>query len=66
MTNDKLENLGKIGQLKAEPAQKLLSAVYRTGQRFGAAHVVDVLLGKDTDKIRQHGHEQLSVSVESF
>jgi ATP-dependent DNA helicase RecQ len=44
-----------------EAAQKLLSAVYRTGQRFGAAHVVDVLLGKDTDKIRQYGHEQLSV-----
>ncbi len=42
-------------------AQKLLSAVYRTGQRFGAAHVVDVLLGKDTDKIKQHGHAQLSV-----
>jgi ATP-dependent DNA helicase RecQ len=44
-----------------EAAQKLLSAVYRTGQRFGAAHVVDVLLGKDTDKIRQHRHDQLSV-----
>ena len=44
-----------------EAAQKLLSAVYRTGQRFGAAHVVDVLLGKDTDKIRQHGHDKLSV-----
>ena len=44
-----------------EAARKLLSAVYRTGQRFGAAHVVDVLLGRDTDKIRQHGHEQLSV-----
>ena len=44
-----------------EAAQKLLSAVYRTGQRFGAAHVVDVLLGKDTDKIRQHGHDRLSV-----
>ncbi len=42
-------------------AQKLLSAVYRTGQRFGAAHVVDVLLGKDTAKIRQHGHDELSV-----
>ncbi len=42
-------------------AQKLLSAVYRTGQRFGAAHVVDVLLGKDTDKVRQHGHDDLSV-----
>ncbi len=44
-----------------EAAQKLLSAVYRTGQRFGAAHIVDVLLGKVTDKVTQHGHEQLSV-----
>ncbi len=44
-----------------EAAQKLISAVYRTGQRFGAAHVVDVLLGKDTDKIRQNGHDKLSV-----
>ncbi len=44
-----------------EAARKLMSAVYRTGQRFGAAHVVDVLLGKDTDKIRQHGHDHLSV-----
>jgi len=44
-----------------EAAQKLLSTVYRTGQRFGAAHVVDVLLGKDTDKVRQHGHDRLSV-----
>ncbi len=42
-------------------AQKVLSAVYRTGQRFGAAHVIDVLLGKDTDKVRQHGHARLSV-----
>ena len=44
-----------------EAARKLLSAVYRTGQRFGAAHVTDVLLGKDTDKIRKFGHDQLSV-----
>ncbi len=44
-----------------EAAQKLASAVYRTGQRFGAAHVIDVLLGKDTDKIRQNGHDRLSV-----
>ncbi|MGI9307781.1 MAG: DNA helicase RecQ [Gammaproteobacteria bacterium] len=44
-----------------EDAQKLLSAVYRTGQLFGAAHVADVLLGKSTDKIHQHGHAQLSV-----
>ena len=44
-----------------EAAQKLLSAVYRTGQRFGAAYIVDVLLGKATDKIEQNGHDQLSV-----
>jgi len=44
-----------------EAAQKLLSAVYRTGQRFGGAHVVDVLLGKSTDKITQHRHDKLSV-----
>ncbi len=45
----------------AEAAQKLLSAVYRSGQRFGAAHLVDVLLGKETDKVLQRGHDQLSV-----
>ncbi|OGU43683.1 MAG: ATP-dependent DNA helicase RecQ, partial [Hydrogenophilales bacterium RIFOXYA1_FULL_63_33] len=44
-----------------EAAQKLLSAVYRTGQRFGAGHVLDVLLGKTTDKIERFGHGQLSV-----
>jgi ATP-dependent DNA helicase RecQ len=44
-----------------EAAQKLLSAVYRTGQRFGAAHVVDVLVGKGTDKVLQHQHDELSV-----
>ncbi|MEL6868331.1 MAG: DNA helicase RecQ [Pseudomonadota bacterium] len=44
-----------------QAAQKLLSAVYRCEQRFGAAHIVDVLLGKITDKVRQHGHDRLSV-----
>jgi ATP-dependent DNA helicase RecQ len=44
-----------------EPARKALSAVYRTGQRFGAAHVIDVLLGGDTARVRQLGHDQLSV-----
>jgi len=44
-----------------ETARKLLSAVYRTGQRFGAAHVVDVLVGKTTDKVLQHRHNELSV-----
>lgn len=40
-------------------AQKLLSAVLRTGRRFGVGHVVDVLLGKATDKVAQFGHDQL-------
>ncbi|AKS40685.1 DNA helicase RecQ [Wenzhouxiangella marina] len=44
-----------------EAARKLLSCVYRTGQRFGAGHLVDVLLGKDSDRMRQFGHDQLSV-----
>ena len=43
------------------PAQKLLSAVYRTGQRFGANHLVDVLLGADTERLRSLSHDQLSV-----
>jgi ATP-dependent DNA helicase RecQ len=43
-----------------EAARKLLSCVYRSGQRFGAGHVIDVLRGADTAKIRQHGHERLS------
>jgi ATP-dependent DNA helicase RecQ len=41
-------------------AQKALSAVYRTGQRFGAGHVIDVLLGKATDKVVQNQHQTLS------
>ena len=44
-----------------EAARKLLSAVHRTGQYFGAAHVVDVLLGKTTEKVQKNGHDQLSV-----
>jgi ATP-dependent DNA helicase RecQ len=44
-----------------ETARKLLSAVYRTGQYFGAAHVVDVLIGNATDKVSRNGHDQLSV-----
>jgi len=43
-----------------EAARKALSCVYRTGQRFGAAHLTDVLRGADTAKIRQFGHDRLS------
>jgi ATP-dependent DNA helicase RecQ len=42
-------------------AQKLLSAVYRTGQRFGAMQVIDVLIGRLTDKVTQFAHDKLSV-----
>lgn len=42
-------------------AQKALSTVYRTGARFGASHLVDVLLGADTARIRELGHASLSV-----
>ena len=44
-----------------EAARKLLSAVHRTGQYFGAAHIVDVLLGKLTDKVEAKRHDRLSV-----
>ena len=40
-------------------AQKALSAVYRTGMRFGVGHLVDVLRGKATDKVKQWGHDTL-------
>ncbi|MEF8766915.1 MAG: DNA helicase RecQ [Candidatus Accumulibacter phosphatis] len=40
-------------------AQKALSAALRTGQRFGAGHLIDILRGKLTDKVRQFGHDRL-------
>jgi len=42
-------------------AQKALSAVVRTGERFGIGHVIDVLRGQGTEKASQWGHDQLSV-----
>lgn len=44
-----------------EPARQALSTVYRTGQRYGVGHLVDVLMGKQTEKVRNFGHEKLSV-----
>ncbi|HEY9540159.1 MAG TPA: DNA helicase RecQ [Luteimonas sp.] len=41
-------------------AQKALSCVYRSGQRFGVAHLVDILRGADNERIRQFGHDRLS------
>ena len=42
-----------------EAAQMALSAVYRTGQRFGVNHLIDVLLGHETEKVKQFSHDQL-------
>ncbi len=42
------------------PAQKALSCVYRSGQRFGAGHLIDILRGSDSERLRQLGHDQLS------
>jgi ATP-dependent DNA helicase RecQ len=44
-----------------EAAQKALSAIYRTGQRFGAVHVIDVLRGKSGERVARWGHDKLSV-----
>jgi len=42
-------------------AQKLLSCAYRTGQRFGAMHLIDVLVGRLTERVQQFGHDKISV-----
>jgi len=42
-------------------AQKLLSCAYRTGQRFGAMHLIDVLVGRMTERVKQFGHDRISV-----
>jgi ATP-dependent DNA helicase RecQ len=41
-------------------AQKALSAVFRTGQRFGVYHLIDVLVGKENPKTKEYGHQRLS------
>lgn len=42
------------------PAQKALSAVHRTGQRFGVNYLIDVLLGKENERISRFGHDRQS------
>ncbi|TZF90509.1 DNA helicase RecQ [Cognatilysobacter lacus] len=44
-----------------DAARKALSAIYRTGQRFGVGQLVDVLRGARTDKVQQFGHSELAV-----
>jgi ATP-dependent DNA helicase RecQ len=43
-----------------QAARKALSCVYRTGQRFGVVHLIEVLRGGDNERIRQFGHDKLS------
>ncbi len=56
--------LGETRELPAGEAllaaQKILCAVERCRNTFGVGHVVDVLLGRDNERIRRHGHDQLS------
>jgi ATP-dependent DNA helicase RecQ len=42
------------------PAQKALSAVYRSGQRFGSGHVISILRGEDSSRMGELGHDRLS------
>jgi ATP-dependent DNA helicase RecQ len=54
-----------LGEIETAPdslvlAQKILSAVVKCGQRYGAAHVTDVLRGADTAALRRTGHDGLS------
>ena len=44
-----------------QAARKALSAIYRTGQRFGALHVIDVLRGRDSERVTRWDHDKLSV-----
>jgi ATP-dependent DNA helicase RecQ len=44
-----------------DAARKALSCIYRTGQRFGAVHLIDVLRGKSTERMSQWNHDQLNV-----
>lgn len=57
--------LGETKELPQEEAliiaQKIISAVYRSGSQFGAGHVIDILKGKENTKVQQYGHHQLSV-----
>jgi len=60
----KCDNCDSPDELKEDitvSAQKLLSSVYRTGQRFGQAYVIDVLRGSTIEKIRDNAHDELSV-----
>ena len=51
---------GEVARTEAtREAQMVLSAIVRTGERFGIGHIIDVVVGADTDRIRSLGHDQL-------
>ena len=51
---------GEVARTEAtREAQMVLSAIVRTGERFGIGHVIDVVVGADTERIRSLGHDQL-------
>ncbi|MDH3981864.1 MAG: RQC domain-containing protein, partial [Kiritimatiellaceae bacterium] len=52
--------LGDVERVDATvSAQKIMSAIFRSGQKFGAVHIADIVTGADTQKIRQLGHDKL-------
>ncbi|WP_412773919.1 DNA helicase RecQ [Nitrobacter sp.] len=65
---DRCEPCGNCDTCAAPPelfdgttaAQKALSCIYRTGERFGQAYIVDVLLGVENDRIARFGHDRIS------
>lgn len=67
--DDRCEPCGNCDTCETKPAvfdatiaaQKALSCVHRTGQRFGVSYLVDVLLGKADERMQRFGHDQLSV-----
>ncbi len=61
----KLSDLRQLHRPEGRPSRprsrpgSFLSAIARTGERFGAGHIVDIVCGADTEKIRRLGHDQL-------
>jgi len=52
--------MGDVERVDATvPAQKIMSAIHRSGQKFGAVHIADIVVGAQTQRIRQMGHDQL-------
>lgn len=52
--------IGEVERIDATvPAQKIMSAIHRSGQKFGAVHIADIVAGAKTQKIKQMGHDKL-------